>query len=136
MVDAPEVLLAVDGLPPAKSEARSMFGESHPHRSRVLALLQEAHDALEKTQWNPVEERPVGLELVVVNATDSLPGDATNYLGGVADVLQATRVNADLSHLGSAGSTSLYRDDRQIREVHYSVEDGIEAAYRLRVWVL
>ena len=110
-----------------------MFGEAHPHRSRVLALLLEAQAALTEARWNPVEEQPVGLELVVVGPTDSLPGDATNYLGGVADVLQATRVNASLSHLGSAASTSLYKDDRQIREVRYCIEDGNEFSYRVCV---
>ena len=78
----------------------------------------------------------MGLEVVVVALDRSPPSDATNYLGGVADVLQATRTNADVSHLGGAASASLYINDGQIREVRYSVEEGDEPGYRVRVWVL
>lgn len=67
---------------------------------------------------------------------DAIPGDATNYLGGVADVLQANRVNADLSHLGDLAQASLYYDDRRIREIRYTVELGDATHYRLHVWVL
>ena len=131
-----EILLTLQGWPPAKNEARSMFGEAHPHRPRVLALLRAAQDALRTTAWNPRETRLVGLEVVVVAPDTSPPSDATNYLGGVADVLQANRINADLSHLGEAASVSLYHDDAQVQEVWYSVEPGDEPGYRVRVWLL
>ncbi len=79
----------------------------------------------------------MGLESVVTaREPEALPGDATNYLGGVADVLQANRVNADLAHLGDLTQASLYLDDRQIREVRYSVEGGDPSGYRVRVWLL
>jgi len=113
-----------------------MFGQSHPHRPRVLALLQATQSALRTEAWNSLEKRPIGLEVVVVAPGTSPPSDATNFLGGVADVLQANRINADLSHLGEVASASLYHDDRQIQEVWYSVEAGDEPGYRVRVGLL
>jgi hypothetical protein len=86
--------------------------------------------------WNTRETRPVGLEVTVVAPDESPPSDATNFLGGVADVLQSNRINADLSHLGEAAAVSLYHDDAQIQEVWYSVEPGDEPGYRVRVWLL
>ena len=131
------IRLTVDGWPPAKSEARSMFAEGHRHRHCVRALLEAAAEALAGSQWDPGERRPIGLDLVVVeSATGSPPSDATNLLGGVADVLQANRVNADLSHLGKLTAVSLYADDRQIREARYSVERGDRTGYRVCVRVL
>ena len=131
------IRLTVDGWPPAKGEARSMFAKCHPHRPCVRALLEAAAEALAGSQWDPRERRPIGLDLVVVeSATGSRLPDATNLLGGVADVLQANRVNADLSHLGKLAYVSLYADDRQIREARYSVERGDRSGYRVCVRVL
>lgn len=127
------IRLTVDGWPPAKNEARSMFAKCHSHRPRVYALLEAAAEALAGSQWDPGEQRPIGLDLVVVeSATRSPPSDATNFLGGVADVLQARR-DADLGKLAAA---SLYADDRQIREARYSVERGGRPGYRVCVRVL
>ena len=131
------IRLTVDGWPPAKSEALSMFAKNHRHHHRVRALLEAADEALAGSQWGPDERRPIGLDLVVVeSATSPPPSDATNLLGGVADVLQANRVNADLSHLGKLADVSLYADDRQIREARYSVERGAKPGYRVCVRVL
>ncbi len=113
-----------------------MLGESHPHRPRVVALLEEAGRSMLSTVWDSREARPIGLELVVVAPSQAPASDATNYLGGVADVLQANRVNAALAHLGETATTTLYADDRQIREVRYSVEEGATPRYYVRVWVL
>ena len=67
---------------------------------------------------------------------DDVPGDATNYIGGVTDVLQANRVNADPSYLEDLAQALFYQDDRQIQEVRYFVEHSDAPAYRVRVWVL
>ena len=131
------IRLTVDGLPPAKGEALSMFAKNHPHRRRVRALLEAAAEARAGSQWGPDERRPVGLDLVVVESATSSPrSDATNLLGGVADVLQAHRVNVDTSHLGKLAAVSLYANDRQIREARYSVERGDRPGYRVCVRVL
>lgn len=132
-----EIHVAAEGWPPAKNEALSIFNREHGQRDRVLRLLEAAGRALQGSPWDRDEPRSIGLELVVIeSATDRAPADATNYLGGVADVLQSNRRNADLSHFGGAASISLYADDRQIREVRYSVERGDVPSYRVRIWVL
>ena len=132
-----EIEIRVDGWPPAKSEARSMFAAGHPHASRVRELLEAARGAVRDQPWELLEHRPVGLEVVVVEPEGQAPpSDATNYLGGVADVLQADRLNADLGHLGDLGDFALYANDRQIREVRYRVERGERPRYQVRVWVL
>ena len=131
-----EISLTANDLPPAKNTAISIFNRSHPHHPRVIALLRKVRQALDSSSWDPTEQRQVGIELVMTETPEGFPGDATNYLGGVADVLQANRVNADLSHLGGLGKVSLYLDDNQIREVRYSVEPGATSGYRVRVWVL
>lgn len=119
------IRLTVNGWPPAKSEALSLFSQKHRHHHRVRDLLAAAEEALGEPQWeqwDPGERRPIGLDLVVVeSAAGPPPSDATNYLGGVADVLQAA---------------SLYADDGQIREVRYSVERGDAPRYRVCVRVL
>jgi hypothetical protein len=54
---------------------------------------------------------------VIVRAPSGHPvGDATNYLGGLGDVLQdrSKPVNLDLSHLGELQGIALYLNDRQI----------------------
>jgi len=136
-VHVSEIRLSADGWPPAKNEALSIFNREHGQRDRVRSLLEAAQRALSGTDWSPHEQRAVGLELIVVEAPKaSAPADATNYLGGVADVLQVNRRNADLSHFGDAASASLYLDDRQVREVRYAVEQGNAPGYRVRVWLL
>ena len=65
-----------------------------------------------------------------------LVGDGLNFLGGVADGLQSNRKGLSPSQLGDLGLVSLYCDDIQVREVHYSVEPGGVSQYRVRVWLL
>ena len=43
-----ELSIAVPGLPPAKSEAKSMLAAGHGHESRVVALL----DSVQKAAGN------------------------------------------------------------------------------------
>lgn len=135
--DAMGISLTVTGQPPSKNTSYSTFNEEHGHPNRVIALLSEVKQTLKDTQWDPREQRQVGLSLVIVEPPTGFLGDAMNYLGGVADVLQASRSgNADLSYLGDLAKAALYFDDDQIREVHYSVESGDTLGYRVRVWVL
>lgn len=132
-----QICLSVKGLPPKKNEAISLFSPKHGDRRSVLELLRMTEQALDKSAWNPTERRPVGLELVVTaEKPDVIPGDATNYLGGVADVLQANRINADLTQLGDLAEVSLFHDDRQIRELRYSVKGSEKLGYGVRVWLL
>ena len=131
-----EISLEVEGLPPAKDSSTSIFNQENSHHQRVITLLKQLQQALKCSHWNPIERRVVGLELVIGNPTMRVRGDAINYLGGVADVLQATRRNTDLSHIHDLAQASLYFDDRQILEVRYYVEEANIQSYRVRVWIL
>ena len=128
--------VAVAGFPPARDGGKSIFSEFHRHNERVVELLREARWSLDRTEWNPYEEGPVGLELVVVEKDSGFGGDGVNFLGGVADALQGNRHGVDLSHLGDLDLVSLYRDEAQVREWRYWVEEGYVSQYRVRVWLL
>ena len=120
----------------AKSEARSIFSPKSSQRSAVEALLEAAGRHSSVGPWNRLESRPIGPELVVLTMRGHPPGDATNYLGGVADTLQANRVGASLDHFGALAGVSLYADDSQIRWVDYAVEpQSSYIGYRVRIWV-
>ena len=133
-----QITLTVDGWPPKKSEAKSLLSKEHGDRDCVVNLLRAVMQATNGSQWDRTEKRPVGLELVVkADTPDRIPGDATNYLGGVSDVLQANKPgNVDMAHLGNLVLESLYQNDRQIQEVRYSVEKGDDPGYLVRVWIL
>ena len=83
-----EIAIRVSGYPPAKNEAKSMLAAGHVYADRVLALLQAASDEARLGHtaiYFPDES--LGLELIVTSLAPP-PSDATNYLGGVADVLE------------------------------------------------
>jgi hypothetical protein len=133
-----EISFEVEGLPPAKNEASSMFAARHSHAARVHRLLEAAGIELQRTAWE-VTSGPVGLNLTVRSGPGSDPWDATNYLGGVADVLQDKSRDLprlDLGHLGPLRSVALYLNDRQLKEVHYREEVGTRPSYVVRVWRL
>src|SRR6266480_4856888 len=98
MAPAADVAFKVDGFPPAKNEALSMLGAGHEHGSRVRKLLEAAKQAL------PVGFEPfsthVGLDVTVSAPEGRDPWDATNYLGGIGDVLEDKRHRGSLPHLG------------------------------------
>lgn len=127
-----ELLFRVEGYPPAKNEALSMLGARHSHAPRVVSLLEAARDAL-----GPAEpfEGPIGLEVRLFRA-GSDPWDATNYLGGIGDTLEAKDRRGPREHLGDLASVALSRNDRQIREVHYSEVAASAAGYEGRVFQL
>lgn len=89
-----ELRIEVSGLPPGKNEALSMLGAGHSHRARVVSFLEAARAAMAVSGVAPFETNDsLGLELVVCCHRDGhARGDATNYLGGIGDVLQARRV--------------------------------------------
>jgi hypothetical protein len=61
------------------------------------------------------------LELILMSPAPP-PSDATNYLGGVADVLEDKKRRGDLAHLGELADFTLYGNDRQFHEVRYQWE--------------
>jgi hypothetical protein len=127
----------VMGYPPAKNEALSMLGEGHPHAPRVRALLEAANAALQaQPSFERIATGEVGLEVVVGKAPGTDPWDATNYLGGIADVLgDKSRRGAAMHHLGDLAEVWLYRNDRQIKQVVYREEAGMHG-YQVTVRAL
>lgn len=114
-----QVTFTVPGLPPAKSEALSMLGAGHSHAARVRSLLQAAQEAAEQQAFTSLHHEPVALELVVHVAPGERLSDATNVLGGVADVLENKTTRGTLAHLGDLATVWLYENDKQIKQVAY-----------------
>src|SRR5882724_11838830 len=93
-----EITIEMTGYPPAKNEAKSMLAAGHIYAERVMALLSAARKAAGPDPKVYFPDVPLGLELVVTSAAPP-PSDATNYLGGVADVLEDKGSRGDLAHL-------------------------------------
>jgi hypothetical protein len=129
----PELWFRVPGLPPAKDEALSMLGAGHSHAPRVMELLRAARDALQRSGFIPVEGGPVALDVVVHAPPGQDSWDATNYLGGVADVLEEKSRRGTLEHLGDLRQVWVYRNDRQIKEVSYRQLEAPDAFYTVRI---
>lgn len=127
----------IAGLPPAKSEAKSMLAEGHPHAPRVRALLIAAQDAVTQEAFPGFGSAPLGMDVVLTTSGLQHTSDATNYLGGIADVLEAKGHRAlYVAHLGDLGAVALFYNDRQLREVHYRQHDGERDSYTVRLWEL
>jgi hypothetical protein len=75
----------------------------------------------------------LGLELIVTSPAPP-PSDATNYLGGAADVLGHKRHRGALSHLGELAGFALYSNDRRFHDVRYRWEYGQDVRYQVRIW--
>ena len=122
----------VMGWPPKKNEAKSLFAAGHVHADKVRALLEAARDAIQRDRWSPATGE-VALELTI-RGPGRPDGDATNFLGGLADVLQTTvSPNVDLTHLGDLAPIGLYIDDAQISCISYRELPAVEVSYRVRV---
>jgi hypothetical protein len=131
-----ELWFRVPGYPPAKNEALSMLGSGHSHAPRVLGLLRAARDALQRSSFIPVDGGPVALDVVVHTPPNRDPWDATNYLGGIADVLEEKSRRGTLEHLGELRQVWVYRNDRQIKEVSYRQLEAPDAFYTVRIRAL
>lgn len=127
-----DLAFEIEGLPPAKS-GQAPLSANHPHIERTRMLLQAVRLLL------PSDFRPlatsVGLELTLRTPSARQAWDATNYLGGIADVLQ-NKNRRVLPHLGELAAVSVYENDRVIREVSYQHELSDKVGYRLRIWAL
>lgn len=133
-----EIVVRVDGWPPAKDGTNSIFNPKHPRHPLVRDLLSAAGDAIAVSGWRRVERHlPIGLELVVSRPA-ALDGraDPANYIGGVCDVLQAERQGVQPSWLGELAGHALYENDSQVREIHYREESLAPAGYQVRIWKL
>lgn len=111
-----------------------MLGAGHSHAQRVRTLLEAARDAVD-VDFVPLHNG-LGLEVELVTPHDLDPWDATNYLGGIGDVLEVKTRRGPLDHLGGLEDVALYENDRQIKEVHYRHLLGDVTRYRVRLWEL
>jgi hypothetical protein len=128
-----EITVEVAGYPPAKNEAKSMLAAGHIYADRVLALVRAASNEIRSGAAVYFADEPLGLELLLTSP-EPPPSDATNYLGGVADVLEDKRRRGELLHLGELASFALYRNDRQFQDVRYRWEQGPETRYQVHIW--
>ena len=127
-----EIVLRVEGYPPAKSEALSLLGAGHRHGDRVVRLLDAAREAVARGA-EALGRSPVTLTVEVTCPRGGLRSDATNLLGGIADVLQNKAPRGALEHLGDLAQVHLFDDDAQIEELHYSWRPGEQPSYVFRV---
>ncbi|MBO4207128.1 hypothetical protein [Micromonospora echinofusca] len=124
----------VNGLPPVKTEALSIFAAGHRQATRVRALLEAACAAAQRTGWTPLTG-PVEVDLTLRCPPGHRTSDATTLLGGVCAVLADKKrvATIGLAHLGVLVDVALYRDDRQIRRLTYREEPAEEMSYEVRV---
>lgn len=127
-----EVTFTVTGYPPAKNEAKSMLAPGHTHATRVSDLLRAARDAVAGGVWSSRPGDSLGLELVLTWPAPP-PSDATNYLGGVGDVLEAKSRRGELAHLADLATVALYENDRQFHDVRYRWQTGAAVQYNVRL---
>ena len=130
-----EVVISVDTWPPAKSDAKSMLAAGHTHAKRVHALLAAVYAEIEPLQVPVFGPDAVGLELLLRSPAEP-QSDATNFLGGVADVLEVKDQRGALEHLGRLAVVALYENDRQIHEGRYRWSISPDVGYVVRVWRL
>lgn len=128
-----EITFEVPDLPPVKDGAKSLLAAGSDQAKRVRQLLVAAAEAVRRTGWAPTAGDVV-LELVV-RGPKRPPGDATNYLGGIGDVLQGktNAYNLDLTHLDELRDVALFVNDRQISRITYRRELAGQWSYWLRV---
>lgn len=131
---APTIVFDVLGVPPIKNEALSLFSAHHKQRQRVEDLLAAALGAARNVGWVTTGET-VGLDVTVRSPLPKPPGDATNVLGGIADVLHGrkTKHGLDLSFLGKLAEFALFDDDSQIQEIVYRFVSADVPSYTVQV---
>ncbi len=134
MEDAPnQIAFEVRGYPPPKGEAISMLRADHGHAPRVRLLLEAAKEAIASESFTPIHDGPVALDVVLYCPAGENRADATNHLGGVADVLEGKARRGPLDYLGDLARVHLYGNDRQIKEVTYREAEAGETSYTVTV---
>lgn len=131
-----EISFKVDGRPPAKNGTPSIFAARSSHTPRMLALLRAAREEAQRRRFQGFGSAAIGLDLRVACGRDHHRSDATNYLGGVGDVLDDKASRRNLDHLGDLARFGLYADDGQIEEVHFRWEPSESLSYTVRLWAL
>ena len=124
----------VEGRPPPKSEALSIFAVGGRYEKRVRDLLEATRDEMERRGFSGFGDARLRMEVEVHTGPGEPPWDATNYLGGITDVLEGKDKRrkahpGSIDHLGELAEFGLYDDDRQIKEIFYREVEGGIAAY-------
>ena len=130
------VVIEVDGLPPLKNEALSLFNPGHTQVAKVRALLEAVprHERAYLGQEPPDVPFHTGVSMsVTLWGPNDPPGDATNYLGGIGDTLQKQGKDRFTEELGHLASVAVIIDDKQIVEVHYRQARAPQWHYRVVV---
>jgi len=73
------------------------------------------------------------MDVVVAAPPSGARSDATNYLGGIVDVLQDKGPRGPLPRLGELALVDLFTDDRQIEEISYRLERSESASFTVRL---
>ena len=131
-----QISFDVAGYPPIKNEALSMLSANHPYAGRVQALLEAADQARQAQGFVPIDAGPIALDVVVHTSSGQNPADATNYLGGIGDVLQDKSSYGLADGLGRLVSVWLYRNDQQIKQVTYRETESSQAGYTVTIRAL
>lgn len=134
-----EIRLEVDDLPPPKSQGSAM-GPNSKYLPRVRALLEAAQQAIAEPDYESIGDHRLHLAVEVHSTPQVEPWDATNYLGGIADVLEAkdkrTKAGQSLEHLGDLAKVGLYKDDRQIKQISYKEVPSNRSRYVVTISAL
>lgn len=124
MSDLSTITFTVPGRPPPKAGSPGVLGSHSRYPERVHALLVAARDEMARTGFGGFGKAAIKLEVEVRTGPGEPPWDATNLLGGVADVLDSKSHKkiaqpGSLDHLGDLADVALFDDDRQIKEILY-----------------
>lgn len=133
--------ITVDGRPPPKSEAKSVFAQGGKYEPRVIALLEAAVDEMKRRDFAGFGRSRLRVDVEVHTGPGEPPWDATNYLGGIADVLESKAKRrvaqpGSVDHLGALADVGIYDDDRQIKEISYREVDDARSYYVVTVTAL
>jgi hypothetical protein len=131
-----QLAFRVEGYPPGKNEAKSLLAADHLYAGRVLELLRSAKKAADEGAFSGFGAARIGLDVLLYCRDPFPPSDATNYLGGIGDVLEDKCRWGALEHLGDLADFGLYANDRQICEVAYRLISGEGPRYDVRLWEL
>jgi hypothetical protein len=102
-----KVEIRVDGVPPAQNEAKSMAAAVHSQSIRVRALLEAARASTHGLDLPAFPDGQLALDVTVMCPVQP-SGDATNYLGGVGDVLQVKGRHGPVDHLRDLAEVAIY----------------------------
>lgn len=130
---AGSISFEVPGYPPVKNEALSMLAPGHPYAPRVRLLLEAAREACAAQPVGPADDGHIVLDVILRCPPGQNPADATNYLGGIADVLEDKSHRGPLDHLGALATVRIYRNDRQIKQVSYREIEADQPSYTVNI---